>query len=373
MRGKNHNIAKIKVVGVGGGGGNAVSRMSKDFPRGIDFIAVNTDVQDLNFCRVRKKIYIGKNTTKGLGAGMNPDLGRQAVEENRAEIAEAIKGADMVFVTACFGGGTGSGAAPMIAEIARDMGILTVAVITKPFGFEGSQRSRIAQEGLMRIQDKVDALIIIPNDKIFSIIDKNTSLNRAFEKIDEVLKNAVQGIAELITAPGIINVDFADVKAVMQESGSAIIGIGVSQGEERAVNAAKLAINSPLLEISVDGATGVLFSVSGRRDLKMTEVNEIAQLIAENVDRSAKIIFGAYYDRNLNKGAIKVTLIATGFNNGLNKEIGILPSLFVSRFPEADSKTFEPADSAKKALTPKGVGKSEDIWDVPTFLRKRRK
>ncbi|MEK7193933.1 MAG: cell division protein FtsZ [Patescibacteria group bacterium] len=410
---RDFNIAKIKVVGVGGAGGNAVSRMCGDFPRGVDFIAVNTDVQDLNFCRTRKKIYIGKNTTKGLGAGMNPDLGRQAAEENRAELAEALKGADMVFITAGFGGGTGTGAAPIIAELTRDLGILTVAVITKPFGFEGAQRVRIAQEGLLKLQDNVDTLITIPNDKIFSIIDKNTPLNKAFGKIDEVLKNAVMGIAELITAPGIINVDFADVKTVMQDSGSAIIGIGVAEGEERAANAAKMAINSPLLEISVDGATGVLFSVSGHRDLKMTEVNEVAQLIAENVDRSAKIIFGTYNDRNLNKGAIKVTLVATGFENSLNREIGLLPDLFISYPPKSESKAvdgstsltinpeyrrrveFSETKEEKKRLpsnikakraptlaegevgvpTAKRVGRKddEDIWDVPTFLRRKRR
>ncbi len=394
-RGRENNIAKIKVIGVGGGGGNAVSRMCEDFPRSVDFIAVNTDVQDLNACNARKKIYIGRNTTKGLGAGMNPELGRQAAEENRAELAEALKGADMVFVTAGFGGGTGTGATPFVAELAKELGILTVAVVTKPFGFEGNQRMRIAQEGIIKLQDKVDTLITIPNDKVFSLIDKNTSLTRAFEKIDEVLKNAVQGVAELIVVPGIINVDFADVKAVMQDAGSAIIGIGVAGGPDRANVAANMAINSPLLEISIEGARGVLFNVSGHRDLKMDEVNEIARQISENVDRSAKIIFGTYNDRRLKKGEIKVTLVATGFENNLNKEIALLPGLFISAnnaiedrpmmdsaYRQADFDKEEKSASRrtgkmkkknKEEAAAESKNKPEEIWDIPTFLRRKRR
>jgi len=393
-RGRENNIAKIKVIGVGGGGGNAISRMCDDFPRSVDFIAVNTDVQDLNVCNARKKIYIGKNTTKGLGAGMNPELGRKAAEENRAEISEALKGADMVFITAGFGGGTGTGVAPFVAELAKELGILTVAVVTKPFGFEGNQRMRIAQEGIIKLQDKVDTLITIPNDKIFSLIDKNTSLTRAFEKIDEILKNAVQGVAELIAVPGIINVDFADVKAVMQDAGSAIIGIGIASGSDRANVAANMAINSPLLEISIEGARGVLFNVSGHRDLKMDEVNEIAQQIAENVDRSAKIIFGTYNDRRLKKGEIKVTLVATGFESNLNKEIALLPGLFVSVNNAIEDRPaidhayrqagFEKEEKSASRRTGKikknkeetaadSKNKPEEIWDIPTFLRRKRR
>ncbi len=392
------NLAKIKVVGVGGAGGNAVSRMFEDFPRGVDLIAINTDIQDLNYTKAKKKIHIGKNITRGLGTGMNPELGRQAAEENRGEIAEAIKGADMVFITAGMSGGTGSGAAPIVAEIARELGILTVSIVTKPFGFEGAQRVKVAQEAIAKLKDRVDALIIIPNDRIFSLIDKNTSLLKAFEEIDEVLKNAVQGITELVTTPGIVNVDFADVKAVMQESGSAIIGIGKATGTDRALNAATFAINSPLLEISVDGAKGVLFSVSGRRDLKMSEVNEIANLIAENVDQSAKIIFGTYHDRRLRKGQIKVTLVATGFNGSLSKSNIISPSLFPG-FPfEAinndgkeenynfiDKKeddeikqnrfqldlTKKSSDKIKKEKAKEEV--EDETWEIPAFLRKKKK
>ena len=258
-----YHLAKIKVVGVGGAGGNAISRMFSDFPRSVELIAINTDVQDLDSCSSRRKIHIGKNATRGLGTGMNPDLGRQSAEESRSEISEELKGADMVFITAGEGGGTGTGAAPVVAEIAKELGILTVAIVTKPFAFEGAQRSRIAQEGLTKLRDYVDTLIVIPNDRIFSLIDKDTSLLKAFEAIDEVLKNAVQGITELIMTPGVVNVDFADVKTIMEGAGSAIIGIGKASGADRSVMAAQMAINSPLLEIPIDGAKGVLFIISG--------------------------------------------------------------------------------------------------------------
>ncbi len=394
---KDYPSAKIKVVGVGGAGCNAVSRMYDNFPRGVDLIIINTDVQDLKHSKAKKRIHIGKKLTRGLGTGMNPDLGRQAAEENRHEITEALKGADMVFIAAGMGGGTGTGGAPVVAEIARELGILTIAVVTKPFSFEGSQRIRIAQEGIMRLRDKVDTLIIINNDRIFSLIDKNTSLFKAFEKIDEVLKNSVLGITELITSPGIVNVDFADVKAVMAEAGTAVIGVGEASGQERHAAAAKQAVNSPLLEASIEGARGVLFSVSGHRDLKMNEVNEIAGLIAENVDQSAKIIFGAYYDRKLKKGQLKVTLIATGFNGNFNHKSDILmPGLFVQKTIIEDNldddkigKEKEVAHQKLNFDEPKKKGKadfaknktaggiekskSEDIWDIPAFLRKKKR
>ncbi|MEK7168372.1 MAG: cell division protein FtsZ, partial [Patescibacteria group bacterium] len=329
--GKEQPSAKIKVIGVGGAGNNAISRMCESFPRGVDLIAINTDIQDLNFTNARKKIHIGKNLTKGLGTGMNPDLGRQAAEENRSEIVEVLKGADMVFITAGEGGGTGTGASPVIAEIAKELGILTIAIVTKPFSFEGAQRAFLAQEGITKLRERVDTLITVPNDRIFSVINKDTSLIKAFEAIDEILKNAVLGITELIMFPGIVNVDFADVKTIMAEAGSAIIGFGIAGGQERAVRAANLAINSPLLEATIDGAKGVLFSVSGHRDLKMNEINEVAKLISENVDQSAKIIFGAYHDRKLNKGQLKVTLVATGFNGDLSHKNNLLPNLFASQ------------------------------------------
>ncbi len=376
---KTYNLAKIKVMGIGGAGNNAVSRMFDDFPRGVDLIAINTDVQDLNYAKAKKKIHIGRNLTRGLGAGMNPDLGRQAAEENRSEISEALKGADMVFITAGEGGGTGSGAAPVVAEIAKELGILTVAVVTKPFSFEGVKRSQIAQEGIIKLRDRVDTLITIPNDRIFSIINKDTSLLKAFEEIDEVLKNSVLGITELIVAPGIVNVDFADVKAVMSEGGSAIIGVGIANGPERATKAANLVVNSPLLEATIDGAKGVLFSISGHRDLKMNEVNEVAKLISENVDQSAKIIFGAYYDRKVNKGQLKVTLIATGFNGGFEHRNNILsPNLF-SQKPDEEKAQEESSEQESIFEETKKKGKAEkkkpeeEVWDIPTFLRKKRR
>ncbi|MBI5079132.1 cell division protein FtsZ [Candidatus Wolfebacteria bacterium] len=392
-----YTAAKIKVVGIGGAGGNAISRMHNDFPRGVELIAINTDIQDLIYTSARKKIHIGKNLTKGLGTGMNPDLGRQAAEENRSEIAEALKGADMVFITAGEGGGTGTGAAPVVAETAKELGILTVAIVTKPFSFEGAQRGRLAQEGILKLKDRVDTLITIPNDRIFSLIDKDTSLIRAFEEIDEILKNAVQGVTELIMSPGIVNVDFADVKAIMADAGSAIIGIGIASGQERSVNAANAAVNSPLLETSIDGAKGVLFSVSGHRDLKMNEINDVAKLIAENVDQSAKIIFGTYHDRRLKKGQLKVTLVATGFNGGLTKSGVLLNSLFnaetvnkpaVALFSEnvilenkEEKNIFEEKETAKdetifnkKTGPVKSIKKEkEGVWDIPTFLRKKKR
>jgi cell division protein FtsZ len=376
---EHHSLAKIKVVGVGGGGNNAVSRMYDCFPRSVDLIAINTDIQDLNQTNARKKIHIGKNLTKGLGTGMNPDLGRQAAEENRSEIAESLKGADMVFITAGQGGGTGTGAAPVVAETAKELGILTIAVVTKPFSFEGTQRNRIAQEGVVKLKDRVDTLIVIPNDRIFSIINKDTSLIKAFEAIDEVLKNSVTGITELIMSPGIVNVDFADVKTIMSEAGSAMIGIGISGGQDRAVKAAGQAINSPLLETTIDGARGVLFSVSGHRDLKMNEINEVARLISESVDQSAKIIFGAYHDRKLNKGQMKVTLVATGFNGDLGGKNGfLLPSLFPFQ-NETDFKTVNSDLKEKEAVEEINEDKTEikedkeGILEIPAFLRKKRR
>lgn len=382
-----YSLAKIKVVGIGGAGGNAVSRMFGVFPRGVDLIAINTDIQDLEYCQAKKKIYIGKNVTKGLGAGMNPDLGRQAAEESQADIAEALEGADMVFLTAGFGGGTGTGVLPVVAEIAKDLGILTVAIATKPFAFEGYERQRIAEEGAIKTRDKVDTLIIVPNDRIFSVINKNTTLTKAFEAIDEVLKNSVAGIAELIAAPGIINIDFADVRTIIQDAGSAIIGIGSAFGAERAVNAANMAIHSPLLEISIEGARKVLFSVSGHRDLKMSEINDIARMISESADHSAKIIFGAYHDKRLRKGELKVTLMATGFNDSLNlnKETALLPNLFSAATEKEKTiiKTAEESDGIKTAPSQKDKNREkkekkeekndDNVWDIPTFLRRKRK
>jgi cell division protein FtsZ len=308
-------FARIKVVGVGGSGNHAIGRMLEANLKGIDFIAVNADAQDLHHCKIAEKIHIGKNLTRGLGAGMNPDIGRQAAEENKDEIQDALKNSDMVFVTCGLGGGTGTGAAPIIAEAARDAGALTVAVVTKPFAFEGMQRRKIAEEGLENLKSKVDTIITIPNDKILQVIDKKTPLLDSFKIVDDVLRQAVQGISDLITIPGVVNVDFADVKAIMQNTGPALMGIGRGSGENRAVEAAKQAINSPLLEVSIHGAKGVLFNISGGPDLTMMEVNEAAQIITESADPEAKVIFGAITDEDLKKGEIKITVIATGFEN----------------------------------------------------------
>lgn len=374
----------IKVVGVGGGGGNAVSRISKNFIRGVDFIAINTDHQDLDHCEVRRKVYIGRNLTRGLGTGMNPDLGRQAAEENRSDIAEAVKGADIVFIAAGLGGGTGSGATPVVAEAAKQSGALTLVFVTKPFSFEGNQRQRIAEEGAMKLKDKVDALIVIPNDRIFSVISKDTPVTKAFEAIDDVLRNALMGIVELIVTPGIINVDFADVRTVMQDAGSAIVGVGIARGEERAVTAVKLALHSPLLDVNPDGAHGVLLGISGGRDLRMNEVNEAAKVVGQSVDPGARIIFGAYHDRRLGNNQIKITLIATGFNgqvpaNSLFGRFGgNRPSLDLAQKPMALSSEGNGGNDAGAAPAPKeekAKPKKEesDAWDFPTFLRKKKR
>jgi cell division protein FtsZ len=368
--------------------------MQKEPIRGVEFIAVNTDAQDLDYCVAHKQLYIGKNITRGLGAGMNPELGRQAAEESRQEIVDALTGADLVFIAAGKGGGTGSSASIVVAEIAKEIGALAIAVVTKPFAFEGGQRSKIAQDAITKIKEKVDALIVIPNDRIFSIINKETSILKAFEAIDEVLKNAVFGIAELITMPGIVNVDFADVRAVMQGAGAAIVGIGMASGKDRASVAVNQAINSPLLETAIDGARGVLFSVSGSRDLKMSEVQDVAKVITEAVDPSAKIIFGAYHDRKLRQGVLKVTMIATNFNEGnmVKKAESSLTNLFGEKIDAFEAPAYERMDPRvpesipeKKASAGKQKAgdkekekedeskKALDMWDIPTFLRKKKK
>ena len=311
-------FARIKVVGIGGSGNHAISRMVEAGLSGVEFVAVNTDAQDLHHCKASEKIHIGKNLTRGLGAGMNPDVGRQAAEENKDEIQDALKNTDMVFITCGLGGGTGTGAAPIIAEAAREAGALTVAVVTKPFIFEGIQRKKIANEGLENLMNQVDTIITIPNDKILHVINEKTLLLESFKIADDILRQGVQGISDLITTPGIVNVDFADVKAIMQGKGSSLMGIGSASGESRAIDAAKRAINSPLLEMSIDGAKGVLFNVSGGSDLTMMEVNEAAGVITELIDEDAKVIFGSIIDENLKKGEVKITVIATGFNEENN-------------------------------------------------------
>ncbi|MEN9524176.1 MAG: hypothetical protein RL536_245 [Candidatus Parcubacteria bacterium] len=306
-------FARIKVLGVGGSGGNAVNHMISSKVRGVDFITVNTDSQDLHRSLAKKRIHIGKNITRGLGTGMNPELGRRSVEETRDEIQEVVKGADMVFVAGGFGGGTCSGAAPMVARIAKELGCLTVAVITKPFFFEGRQRSRIAEAALEEMRKEVDAIIVIPNDRLLSAISKETTVKNAFAMCDEILRQAVEGISDLITTPGLINIDFADIRTVMENAGSALMGIGSASGENRAIEAAKAAINSPLLDVSITGSKGVLFSIAGGEDLTMFEIQDAAKVITESIDPEAKIIFGTVRDDKLKKNEIKITVIATGF------------------------------------------------------------
>ena len=305
--------ATIKVIGVGGAGTNAVNRMVDSGIRGVEFIAVNTDRQALGLSKANKKIQIGEKLTRGLGAGANPEIGKCSAEESKAEIAEALKGADMVFVTAGMGGGTGTGAAPIVAETSREMGILTVAVVTKPFPFEGKRRTSQAEAGIDELKQCVDTLIVIPNEKLLQVVEKQTCLQDAFDMSDNVLKQGVQGISDLITIPGLVNLDFADVKTIMLDAGIAHIGTGRASGENRAQEAARQAIHSPLLETSIEGAGGVLINVTGGRDLGLLEINEAAELVQKSVDPEANIIFGAVIDENL-KDEIVITVIATGFN-----------------------------------------------------------
>lgn len=388
-------FARIRVVGVGGSGNNAVNHMVDSKVRGVDFIAVNTDAQDLHHSAAKRKIHIGKNLTRGLGTGMNPELGKRAAEETKEEIQQALKGSDMIFVACGMGGGTGTGAAPVVAKTAKELGALTVAVTTKPFSFEGQQRLRLAEQGLEELRKEVDALIVVPNDRLLATVSKETSLKQAFALCDDILKQAVEGISDLITNPGIVNVDFADIRAVMENAGSALMGIGIASGENRAQAAARAAISSPLLEISINGARGVLFAIAGGDDLGMLEVQEAAKIITESVDPNAKIIFGAIKDEKLKKNEIKVTVIATGFPGGRDmpsqkgsplfsamkdkpvvEEAPIRGKIFNTATPPViepikipDEKVSPlPAESTAK---PKPADEEDDEWGaVPSFLRR---
>ena len=378
-------FAKIKVIGVGGSGGAAIDRMIVSKIRGVEFIAINTDAQALHHSKSPHKLHIGKTTTRGLGAGMDPEIGRKAAEENQDDIHEALKGSDMVFITCGLGGGTGTGAAPLIADIAKDVGALTVAVVTKPFSFEGAQRKSIADNGLSELTDKVDTIITIPNDRILQIIDKKTSLLDAFSTVDEVLRQGVQGISDLITVPGLINVDFADVRSIMESAGSALMGIGQGSGENRAVDAAKAAIDSPLLELSIEGAKGILFTVAGGPNLGMYEVNEAARIITSSADPNARVIFGAVIDENL-KDQVKITVIATGFGGKqktLKKikpmEYGVLereesrPSFLTTKvrtFTEDRSVSNIPTSKVIPKKEPTKSKEEEDL-EIPAFIRKK--
>ncbi len=320
-------FARIKVIGCGGSGRNAVNHMISSKVKGVDFIVINTDAQDLHNSLAKKKIHIGKNLTRGLGTGMNPDMGRRAIEETRDEVQEAIKGSDMVFIAGGLGGGTCSGASPVVARTAKELGALTVAVVTKPFFFEGPQRSRIAENALEELRKEVDAIIVISNDRLLSTIDKTTTSKNAFAMCNEVLRQAVEGISDLITTPGIINIDFADIRAVLENSGPALMGVGHASGENRAIEAAKMAINSPLLGLSITGAKGVLFSIAGGEDLTMFEIQDAAKVITESIDPQAKVIFGTSRDEKLKKNEIRITVIASGFPEGQQPTGGPTPPL----------------------------------------------
>lgn len=306
-------MTKIKVIGIGGSGSNAISRMMRAKIRGVELIALNTDAQDLKKTRAHLKLRLGKKITQGLGTGMNPEIGKKAALENKEEISEILKGTDMVFITYGSGGGTGTGAGPIVAEIAKNSGALTVAIVTRPFSFEGAFRKKIAEAGIEKLKEQVDTLLTIQNDKLLEILDPKTTILNAFWLCDDILRQAVSGISDLIVLPGIVNVDFADVRTIMRDAGTAIFGIGKASGEKRAEKAVKMALNSPLLDISPKGAKGVLFNVSGGKDISLTEIDEVAKIITQEVSADAKIIFGAVQDEMLKKGEIKVTLIATGF------------------------------------------------------------
>ncbi len=379
-------FARIRVIGVGGSGKNAVNHMIEEKVRGVDFIAINTDAQDLHHSQAKRKINIGKNLTRGLGAGMNPEIGKRASEETKEEIQQAIKGSDMVFVACGMGGGTGTGAAPVVARTAKEMGALTVGVVTKPFSFEGAQRMRLAEVGLEDLRKEVDALIVIPNDRLLATVAKDTTLKAAFAMCDDVLKQAVEGISDLITHPGIINVDFADIRAVMENAGSALMGIGTASGENRSAAAAKAAVSSPLLELSINGAKGVLFAIAGGDDLGMLEVHEAAKIITESVDPNARIIFGAVRDEKLKKGEVRVTVIATGFpapgvtprgtplfssfptREGGKEDVAPLGKIFNAPSAPKEKEKEEPKPEPAAA---KSKEDDDDDWGaVPSFLRR---
>ncbi len=353
--------ATIKVIGVGGGGNNAINRMIDAGIKGVEFISVNTDRQALQLSKASARIQIGEKITRGLGAGANPDIGAQSAEESKSEIAEALRGADMVFVTAGMGGGTGTGAAPIVAAAAKEMGILTIGVVTKPFTFEGKKRLSQAERGIESLKGKVDTLVVIPNDKLLQIIDRKTSIIEAFKMADDVLRQGVQGISDLIAVPGLINLDFADVKTIMLNTGMAHMGIGRASGENRAEDAAKQAIESPLLETSIEGARGVIINITGNSDLGLHEVNTAAELIQRSVDSEANIIFGSVVDENMGD-EISITVIATGFDQDQNKSNLGVDNIVNRAWDKKMNSTPAPVDN----------NSSQNDLDIPAFLRKNR-
>lgn len=399
-------FARIRVVGVGGSGKNAVNHMIESKVRGVEFIAVNSDAQDLHRSLAKRKIHIGKNLTRGLGTGMNPELGKRAAEETRQEIQEALQGSDMVFITCGMGGGTGTGSAPIVAKIAKEIGALVIAVVTKPFSFEGAQRKDIAEHGLAELKKEVDAFIVIPNDKLLAIADSNLSAKNAFALADEILRQAVEGVSDIITTPGDINTDFNDIRAIMEGAGPALMGIGIAEGEKRAAEAAQRAVNSPLLDISITGAKGILFVVAGADDLGIMEVQEAAKVVNESVDKNAKVIFGMMRDEKLKKGQIRIIVIATGFPDQSGRTGPALERSLFSMGGERQKEergkiyhevlkreeepaeevatkraereepivTATPAKGAKGAEITPPVVEDEEAWGaIPNFLRRHKK
>ncbi len=376
-------LAVIKVIGVGGGGNNAVNRMIEHGVQGVDFIAVNTDAQALNLSKAEHKLQIGGKLTRGLGAGANPEVGKKAAEESREQLEEVLRGADMVFVTAGMGGGTGTGAAPVIAQIARELGALTVGVVTRPFKFEGRKRQTQAIGGIQAMKDAVDTLIVIPNDKLLEIVDKSTPMLEAFREADNVLRQGVQGISDLIATPGLINLDFADVKTIMSDKGSALMGIGIATGENRATDSAKKAISSPLLETSIDGAKGVIMNITGGMNLSLYEVQEAADIVAMASDEEVNMIFGAVINENLSDEII-VTVIATGFSDdiltGAQGAQSLRPTLNNVRQPlQNNTQQAQPTQQAYKEpvvqepVRQQTTSSQEDTLEIPTFLRNRNR
>lgn len=402
-------FARIRVVGVGGSGKNAINHMINSKVRGVEFVAVNADAQDLHRSLAKRKIHIGKNLTRGLGTGMNPELGKRAAEETRQEIQEALTGSDMVFITCGMGGGTGTGGSAIIAKIAKEVGALVIAVVTKPFSFEGAQRKEIAERGLAELKKEVDAYIVIPNDKLLAVVDPNMTAKGAFAMCDEILRQAVEGVSDIITTPGEINTDFNDIKAIMEGAGPALMGIGISEGAERAKEAAKMAVNSPLLDVSISGAKGILFVVAGSEDLGIMEVQEAAKVIGESVDKNAKVIFGIMHDNKLKKGQLRIIVIATGFPESAvhhalagnerslfsmssekrEEERGRIYHEVLKRDEKDEEKNQEKRDAKKEAPVkeepivtavphkreaPPAVPEDDEVWGaIPAFLRRHKK
>ncbi len=366
------SLATIKVIGVGGGGNNAVNRMIEHGVQGVEFIAVNTDAQALNLSKAEVKMQIGAKLTRGLGAGANPEVGKKAAEESKEQIEEALRGADMVFVTAGMGGGTGTGAAPVIAQIARNLGALTVGVVTRPFTFEGKKRSNQASGGIGSMKEAVDTLIVIPNDRLLEIVDKSTPMLEAFREADNVLRQGVSGISDLIAVPGLINLDFADVKTIMSNKGSALMGIGIASGENRATEAAKKAISSPLLETSIDGAQGVLMNITGGTNLSLYEVQEAADIVASASDQDVNMIFGSVINDSL-KDEIVVTVIATGFNEETAQPKATRPAFAQNKAPMGTIKREPKREEAPQEQVRNNSFSQEETLDIPTFLRNRNR